>query len=127
MRDSAALILTFFQGRMGKNYRNTNKTSTVPRRPFEKERLNAEMKLLGEYGLRCKREIWRVMYTLAKCRTIARTLLTLPEKDPKRYQPHSLPHPRRHIWHSFLLRLLTRTPLDAYIIPRLLVCSRARP
>jgi small subunit ribosomal protein S9e len=69
---------------MGKNYRTTNKVSKTPRRPFEKERLNAEMKLLGEYGLRCKREIWRVQYTLAKCRAIARTLLTLPEKDPKR-------------------------------------------
>ena len=74
-------------GDMGKNYRNTSKVSKTPRRPFEKERLNAEMKLLGEYGLRCKREVWRVQYTLAKCRAIARTLLTLPEKDPKR-SPH---------------------------------------
>ena len=33
---------------MGKCYRNTNKVSKVPRRPFEKERLDREMKLLGE-------------------------------------------------------------------------------
>lgn len=32
------------------------------------------------YGLRCKSEIWRVQYTLAKIRAIARTLMTLPEK-----------------------------------------------
>ena len=35
-------------------------------------------------GLRNKREIWRVQYTLAKIRSVARNLLTLPEKDPKR-------------------------------------------
>merc|ERR1712137_1325599 len=69
---------------MGKNYRNTNKVSKTPRRPFEKERLDREMKLLGEFGLRCKREVWRVQYTLAKIRAVARQLLTLPEKDPKR-------------------------------------------
>merc|ERR1711966_540752 len=46
--------------------------------------LDREMKLLGEYGLRCKKEIWRAQYSLAKIRAVARTLLTLPEKDPKR-------------------------------------------
>ena len=69
---------------MGKDYRNYNKTSKSPRRPYEKERLDREMRLLGEYGLRCKKEIWRVNYMLAKVRSVARELLTLPEKDPKR-------------------------------------------
>merc|ERR1712187_480361 len=41
-------------------------------------------KLIGEYGLRNKREVWRVKYSLAKVRTAARILLTLEEKDPKR-------------------------------------------
>merc|ERR1711971_957439 len=36
------------------------------------------------YGLRNKREVWRVKYSLAKVRTAARILLTLEEKDPKR-------------------------------------------
>lgn len=31
----------------------------VPRRPFESARLDAELKLAGEFGLRNKREIWR--------------------------------------------------------------------
>ncbi|KAL7874640.1 hypothetical protein SRHO_G00056100 [Serrasalmus rhombeus] len=46
--------------------------------------LPGELKLIGEYGLRNKREVWRVKFTLAKIRKAARELLTLDEKDPKR-------------------------------------------
>ena len=64
--------------------RNASKVCKAPRRPFEQERLDGEMKLLGEYGLKCKREIWRCQLVLAHVRKAARVLLTLPEKDPKR-------------------------------------------
>ena len=61
-----------------------SKTFKKPRRPFEKERLDNELKIVGEYGLRNKRELWRVQFALNKLRNAARVLLTLDEKDPKR-------------------------------------------
>jgi len=53
-------------------------------RPYEKERIHNELKVVGEFGLKNKRELWRVHYTLSKIRKAARELLTLPEDDIKR-------------------------------------------
>eukprot|EP01132_Coremiostelium_polycephalum_P003786 gene3786-4711_t len=64
--------------------RNYSKTAHTPRRPFEKERIDNELRIVGEYGLKNKNEVWRVQFTLAKIRKAARELLVLDEKDSKR-------------------------------------------
>merc|ERR1712007_231574 len=64
--------------------RNYSKTYSVPKRPFETARLDGELKLAGEYGLKNKREIYRIGFQLSKTRAAARDLLTRDEKDPKR-------------------------------------------
>merc|ERR1712185_566757 len=64
--------------------RNFSKTSKNPRRAFDKERLDHELQLLGTYGLKNKREIRRMGLVLSKGRAVARTLLTMEEKDPRR-------------------------------------------
>lgn len=64
--------------------RNYSKTYKVPRRPFEAERMDQELKLIGQFGLRNKREIWRIGLILSHIRREARELLTLDEKDNKR-------------------------------------------
>merc|ERR1712232_1368610 len=77
-------FFTFVCRRANMSARVYSKTAKSPRRPFEKERLDHEMKLLGEYGLKNKREVWRANLQVAKMRKSARELLTLDEHDPKR-------------------------------------------
>merc|ERR1712166_361786 len=64
--------------------RNFSKTSKTPRRAYDKERLDSELKMIGTYGLKNKREIWRNGLILSKVRAVARNLLTMDEKDPRR-------------------------------------------
>merc|ERR1719399_807876 len=64
--------------------RNFSKTSKTPRRAYDKERLDHELKMIGTYGLKNKREIWRCSLILSKVRSVARNLLTMDEKDNRR-------------------------------------------
>ena len=69
---------------MPKSYRNKSSTFKTPRRPYEKERIDQELELCGKYGLKNKREVWRVQLTLARLRKRARELLTLEQNDERR-------------------------------------------
>ncbi|PVX25335.1 MAG: 30S ribosomal protein S4 [Candidatus Bathyarchaeum sp.] len=59
---------------MGDPKRQRKKFDT-PRFPWQIDTLEAELKLLGQYGLRNKREIWRHKTLLSKYRGIGRSLL----------------------------------------------------
>jgi small subunit ribosomal protein S4 len=47
----------------------------TPRHPWRRDQLDVELALMGEYGLRNKRELWRYKTILSKMRGIARSLL----------------------------------------------------
>jgi small subunit ribosomal protein S4 len=59
---------------MGDPKRQRRKFDT-PRFPWRKDILQEELKLLGTYGLRNKRELWRHETQLSKFRGIARSLI----------------------------------------------------
>jgi len=47
----------------------------TPRHPWRRGQIEEELKLIGEYGLRNKRELWRYKTALSQVRGIARSLL----------------------------------------------------
>jgi len=60
-------------GYPGKNH----KSYQTPKRPWEKIRIQTETRLVIEYGLRNKREVWKAQELLRKARKGARNLLAL--------------------------------------------------
>jgi small subunit ribosomal protein S4 len=61
--------------------RKARKAYETPRHPWRKEQIEAELHLLGEYGLRNKRELRRHETNLSKIRGIARSLLGATEEQ----------------------------------------------
>lgn len=61
--------------------RKLRKKYKRPLVPFEKARIDSELKYLGEYGLRNKTEFWKARSILSKFRRIARDLKTMPENQ----------------------------------------------
>lgn len=56
----------------------------TPRFPWRTDVLETELRLLGQYGLRNKREIWRTKTLLSKYRGIARSLLSMSVEERRR-------------------------------------------
>ena len=52
--------------------RRLKKKYKKPKHPFQKERLAEELEFLGKYGLRNKREFWKMRTMLGNWRSIAR-------------------------------------------------------
>jgi len=65
---------------MGDPKRQRKKYET-PRFPWRSDVLQEELKLVGQYGLRNKRELWRHKAMLSKFRGIARSLLGMPPEE----------------------------------------------
>jgi small subunit ribosomal protein S4 len=65
---------------MGDTKKQRKKFDT-PRFPWQMDALDAELTLLGQYGLRNKREIWRHKTLLSKYRGIGRSLLGMSAEE----------------------------------------------
>lgn len=59
---------------MGDPKRQRKKYET-PKKPWDSQRLQLELRYMGEYGLRNKRELWKHRTMLSRIRAIARSLL----------------------------------------------------
>lgn len=61
----------------------------TPLHPWRRDQLDIELRLIGEYGLRNKRELWKYKTMLSRIRSIARSLLAKSveerEKIEKQY------------------------------------------
>lgn len=58
----------------------------TPRFRWRKDILQEELKLIGQYGLRNKHELWRHKTTLSNARGIARSLIGKPPEERKKME-----------------------------------------
>ena len=70
---------------MGYPGKNT-KGYEAPKRPFEKQRIEDETRIVIEYGLRNKREVWRAQSVLRRYRKAARELLAFMSQSTDEQQ-----------------------------------------
>lgn len=61
--------------------RRQKKKYVVPKRPFDTDRFENELELIGTYGLRNKKELWKHSTDLSNFRRQARNLLALPPSE----------------------------------------------
>ena len=79
---------------MGDPRRQRRKYET-PRFAWRTDVLNSELRLIGQYGLRNKRELWRHKTSLSRFREIARSLLGMPAEQRERMEKQLLDRLKR--------------------------------
>jgi small subunit ribosomal protein S4 len=62
------------------------KSYETPRHPWRSDQLEVELRLLSEFGLRNKHELWRYKTMLSEVRGIARSLLAKSEAERTRVE-----------------------------------------
>ena len=62
------------------------KSYETPRHPWRRDQLEVELHLMGDYGLRNKRELWRYKTMLSEVRGIARSLLGSTGEERERLE-----------------------------------------
>ena len=62
------------------------KSYDTPRHPWRRDQLEVELHLMGDYGLRNKRELWRYKTMLSEVRGIARSLLGSTGEERERLE-----------------------------------------
>jgi small subunit ribosomal protein S4 len=67
-----------------------HKKFVTPRFPWRTDVLQSELKLLGQYGLRNKRELWRNKTTISRFREIARSLLGMSMEERQKLEKQLL-------------------------------------
>ncbi|MBY9003908.1 MAG: 30S ribosomal protein S4, partial [Candidatus Lokiarchaeota archaeon] len=66
--------------------RRLKKKFKKPKHPFQKERIAEELEFIGKYGLRNKREFWKMRTVLGNWRKIARESRSLSQEKAKEVQ-----------------------------------------
>lgn len=72
---------------MGDHPKNSRKMWRKPKRPLNYDLLNEELYVLGTYGLKNKRELWKAHTELSRIRNQARSLLALTQDVRSRKEP----------------------------------------
>lgn len=56
-----------------------------PKKPFDKQRIEDENKIVEKFGLKNKREIWKANAQISKIRRMAKSLIPKSEEDKKEF------------------------------------------
>jgi len=66
--------------------RKQKKKYVAPKKPFDSDRFEQELQMVGSYGLRNKKELWKHRTELSNYRRNARNLLALPVSERAQHE-----------------------------------------